>query len=61
MSLPKGGNAADFIAGMFMLPWIMIFRMLQILFIASSWIGVVSVIIYFIIEKIVNIWKRLDM
>ena len=61
MSLPKDGNAADFIAGIFMLPWIIIFRLLQIIFITSSWIGVVSVIIYFIIKKIVNICKRLDM
>ena len=61
MSLPKDGNAADFITGMFMLPWIMIFRLFQVIFIASSWIGVISIIIYFIIKKIVNICKRLDM
>lgn len=61
MSLPKDGNVADFIAGTFMLPWIIIFRLFQIIFIASSWIGVLSVIVYFTIEKIVNIWKRLDM
>lgn len=55
MELPDDKSYAGFITGMFILPWIIIYRFIQVVLILSSWAGVICILVYLILSKIMKL------